>query len=658
MDAAMEVEVRLSPPLRLRKGSSSIGVPLRALHGPLHEVNQSIPDDVAATLKAPAAAVAGDAQRSRARAAAIQRRMSDMQYMSPMKRTRRQSSIGGEARRVLTPGKHARPRVSFSEQLDCRELTARSPSPPPSKPAAAAADIIAHDDEAREQQQPPQCEECEASDVAVRCRQCEQLLCEACSATIHQKGARARHSLLPYTHASATAPPPTRLSSGSASSAGSMGAGGGDVKARVAAEEARRRRWCKEDFEVQGALGKGRFGNVYLARERLTRAQVALKVQFRSAVLTGGSQVQTSCMPYVLFAEPLWQLLPCKSMHENACKSTSAYVVCSPLPYVPSHRRPHVRSRPTQPHLTTFARICLRPLSNPNSRTPPPPGPAEPAARGGDPVAPAPPAHPAHARPLRRRQERLLHHGGGGGRRAVQARARAAPGGRLPEAAAARATAQLARALAHLHARHVIHRDVKPENCLLDADGRVKLADFGCAVHAPPPAHAARATLCGTPEYLTPEMAGARAPRAYGAGVDVWALGVFAFELLCGATPFVDGTAAAAAIDAELAAAATAAHEAVAAAPGGSAGAAAAGGMPAVNPGLMGADGGGAHHRVYTRILAYRGGVTFVEGVDLPRALAFVRFLLQPAPAQRPDMARVLRCEWLAPYMDDDGGVA
>jgi aurora kinase, other len=41
---------------------------------------------------------------------------------------------------------------------------------------------------------------------------------------------------------------------------------------------------------VQGALGKGRFGSVYLAKEKLTRCQVALKVQFKSAVLTGGSQ--------------------------------------------------------------------------------------------------------------------------------------------------------------------------------------------------------------------------------------------------------------------------------------------------------------------------------------------------------------------------------
>jgi serine/threonine protein kinase len=45
-------------------------------------------------------------------------------------------------------------------------------------------------------------------------------------------------------------------------------------------------------------------------------------------------------------------------------------------------------------------------------------------------------------------------------------------------------------------------RDIKPENVLTDADGNVKLADFGWAVHAPPPLHDQRTTLCGTPEYL------------------------------------------------------------------------------------------------------------------------------------------------------------
>jgi Protein kinase domain len=47
-----------------------------------------------------------------------------------------------------------------------------------------------------------------------------------------------------------------------------------------------------------------------------------------------------------------------------------------------------------------------------------------------------------------------------------------------------------------------VSRDIKPENVLTDADGNVKLADFGWAVHALPPLHDQRTTLCGTPEYL------------------------------------------------------------------------------------------------------------------------------------------------------------
>ena len=45
--------------------------------------------------------------------------------------------------------------------------------------------------------------------------------------------------------------------------------------------------------------------------------------------------------------------------------------------------------------------------------------------------------------------------------------------------------AQVAEALAYLHAKHVIHRDIKPENILIGLDGQLKLADFGLSVHAP-----------------------------------------------------------------------------------------------------------------------------------------------------------------------------
>ncbi len=82
----------------------------------------------------------------------------------------------------------------------------------------------------------------------------------------------------------------------------------------------------------------------------------------------------------------------------------------------------------------------------------------------------------------------------------------------------------------YLHSCNVIHRDIKPENCLLSASGDIKLSDFGGAIHAPPPFHM-RTTMCGTPEYLAPEVLQG---RPYSNLVDVWALGVLCFEMLIG----------------------------------------------------------------------------------------------------------------------------
>ena len=74
----------------------------------------------------------------------------------------------------------------------------------------------------------------------------------------------------------------------------------------------------------------------------------------------------------------------------------------------------------------------------------------------------------------------------------------------------------------------------QPENLLLDSRGRVKLSDFGWAVHAVPTHHHERLTMCGTPEYAAPEML-VLSPR-YTKSVDVWSLGVLGYELLAGET--------------------------------------------------------------------------------------------------------------------------
>ncbi|MCO5169423.1 MAG: protein kinase [Planctomycetes bacterium] len=117
-------------------------------------------------------------------------------------------------------------------------------------------------------------------------------------------------------------------------------------------------------------------------------------------------------------------------------------------------------------------------------------------------------------------------------------RARLRREGRLAPAEAARVVGAVARALEHAHARGVVHRDVKPENVLLGADGRVLLADFGVArLLTRETRLTATGDLVGTPAYLAPEQAAGEASRV-GPATDVWALGVLLFEALTGAPPF------------------------------------------------------------------------------------------------------------------------
>lgn len=75
--------------------------------------------------------------------------------------------------------------------------------------------------------------------------------------------------------------------------------------------------------------------------------------------------------------------------------------------------------------------------------------------------------------------------------------------GRFSESQSARYIAQLAEALNYCHSKNVIHRDIKPENLLVGFNGGLKIADFGWSVHAP---SSRRRTLCGTLDYLPPEM--------------------------------------------------------------------------------------------------------------------------------------------------------
>lgn len=91
--------------------------------------------------------------------------------------------------------------------------------------------------------------------------------------------------------------------------------------------------------------------------------------------------------------------------------------------------------------------------------------------------------------------------------------------------------AEVILAIEYLHERNIIYRDLKPENILLSGDGHIRLTDFGFAKVVPELTW----TLCGTPDYLAPEIV---MSRGYGKAVDWYAVGVLIYEMLLGTPPF------------------------------------------------------------------------------------------------------------------------
>ncbi len=237
------------------------------------------------------------------------------------------------------------------------------------------------------------------------------------------------------------------------------------AEGRVEREKQAPRKWSLADFEIGKPLGKGKFGHVYLARERTSGFIVALKIIYKAELES--ARVEKQLRREIEIQSHL--------RHANVLR-LYGYFYDEKRVYLILEYAPHGE----------LYKILRRG------------GAAEgvirsPDAKEGDP-------------------------------------------GRFDEPTAARYVRQMASALQYLHARHVIHRDIKPENILLGLDGEAKIADFGWSVHAP---GTRRQTLCGTLDYLPPEMVEG---REHDRLVDLWALGVLLYEFLVGAPPFEDTT--------------------------------------------------------------------------------------------------------------------
>ncbi|XP_056130760.1 aurora kinase A isoform X2 [Lampris incognitus] len=205
-----------------------------------------------------------------------------------------------------------------------------------------------------------------------------------------------------------------------------------------------KKKWSLENFDIGRPLGKGKFGNVYLARERQTMFILALKVLFKKQLEKAG--VEHQLRREVEIQSHL--------RHPNILRlygyfhdSSRVYLI---LEFAPKGE------------LYSELKRC----------------------------------------------------------------------GSFNEERSATYIMELADALNYCHSKKVIHRDIKPENLLLGANGELKIADFGWSVHTP---SSRRSTLCGTLDYLPPEMIEG---KTHDEKVDLWSLGVLCYEFLVGSPPF------------------------------------------------------------------------------------------------------------------------
>src|SRR6266516_3076590 len=107
--------------------------------------------------------------------------------------------------------------------------------------------------------------------------------------------------------------------------------------------------------------------------------------------------------------------------------------------------------------------------------------------------------------------------------------------GRLPVAEAVAYAVEIARALGYAHQRHIVHRDVKPQNVLIDPEGSAKVTDFGIARSLQEEGLTADGRVLGTTDYVSPEQALGQEVNGQS---DIYSLGVVLFEMLTGEVPF------------------------------------------------------------------------------------------------------------------------
>jgi len=105
--------------------------------------------------------------------------------------------------------------------------------------------------------------------------------------------------------------------------------------------------------------------------------------------------------------------------------------------------------------------------------------------------------------------------------------------GRFDNEASMFYASQIAAIFEYCHSKNIVYRDLKPENILINSDGYVKLTDFGFAKVIEHRTY----TLCGTPEYIAPEVL---LNKGHGKPVDWWTLGILIYEMIVGYPPFVD----------------------------------------------------------------------------------------------------------------------